>query len=102
MAESAFFEWVCDGLEQLTSLDRLQARGTVRLALKTAGLSSDTVQRQELGVVLRKLLPQELTTRGVPDSPALCERLASGLATAEIGDAGAPESAKTVFSRLSG
>jgi hypothetical protein len=44
MADSPCFDRVCAALESETSLDRIEARGTVRLALKGAGLdaASDT------------------------------------------------------------
>ena len=38
MSAVSVFDHVCDGVERGTSLDRLQSRGTVRLALKEAGL----------------------------------------------------------------
>ena len=38
VADARTFDWVCAQLEERSSLDRLEARGTVRLALKQAGL----------------------------------------------------------------
>ena len=43
MANSTAFEWLCEQLETHTSLDRLEARGTVRLTLKEAGLEASRV-----------------------------------------------------------
>ena len=40
MPDSAAFEFACGQLETGTSLDRLAARGTVRIALKQAGLEA--------------------------------------------------------------
>jgi len=34
MADSAAFGWVCEQLQRATHLSELEARGTVRLALK--------------------------------------------------------------------
>ena len=68
MADSATFEWVCNELEQRTSLDRLEARGTVRLSLKQAGLEPGTVTTEQMKVVLEKVLPSELDSRGVDAS----------------------------------
>ena len=38
MADLTAFEQACESLEQLTELSRLEARGTLRIALKEAGL----------------------------------------------------------------
>jgi hypothetical protein len=40
MADSASFDLVCEVLERDTSLERLEARGTVRLALKQTTLET--------------------------------------------------------------
>lgn len=100
MADARAFEFVCDALERETSLDRLAARGTVRLALKQAGLEPRTVTRSQLLVVLEKILPGELTSRGVADAAALCDRLRKGLAT--VPDEAGAEAADAIFARLGG
>ena len=41
MADSAAFTFVCTTLEESTALDKLEARGTIRLALKEAGLDGE-------------------------------------------------------------
>ena len=43
MADSPAFDCVCEKLEEAPPRDRLQARGTVRLALKQAGLDARSV-----------------------------------------------------------
>lgn len=102
MAESRAFDFLCDALERETSLDRLAARGTVRIALKEAGLEARTAQATQLLVVVEKLLPGELTNRGVADAAAVCARLRQGLAG--LGDEGgaAAETPDAVFARLGG
>jgi hypothetical protein len=104
MADAAAFDWVCARLEQDTSLDRLESRGTVRLALKGAGLEARTVTPEQMKVVIEKVLAAELSARGVQDAPALCARLASRLAgdAASLASSGANESPDAVFSRLGG
>lgn len=100
MADSAAFERACECLEQRTSLNRLEARGTVRLAIKRAGLDPGHVTGPELAVVAERVLRGELTARGVSDADAVCAALAAELpilATAEAGDT--PEA---IFSRLGG
>ena len=48
MPDSAAFEWTCNELEERCSLDRLEARGTVRLALKQAGLEARSVTPEQM------------------------------------------------------
>jgi len=69
------FDFVCDSLEQLTSMSRLQARGTVRLVLRTAGLEPHRVTAQQLVVVVERLLGAALRTRGIEDDALICSRL---------------------------
>lgn len=101
MADSAVFDWTAEALERETSFDRLEARGTLRIALKAAGLEPRSVTRDQMSVVLREVLPQELASRGVPDEVALCTRMDSALASAGV-DTDAPESPDAVFARLGG
>jgi len=81
MADSPVFDRTCEELEQRTDLDRLTARGTVRIALKEAGLDVGSVDAEQMGVVLRRVLPGELDNRGVAGSGALCEEIAGILAS---------------------
>lgn len=100
MADSDAFQSVAEALEQTTDLDRLEARGTLRLALKQAGLDAKSVRASELAVVIERILPTELSARGVGDTQAVVARLRAALPadpTREDGDS--PES---VFRRLGG
>lgn len=100
MADSQAFEFVTEQLEARTSLDRLAARGTVRIALKQAGLEARSVTADQMAVVLERLLPGELATRGIDGGDAICTELRSG-----IGGIGAGDTAETpdaVFQRLGG
>jgi hypothetical protein len=85
--ESAF-EWLTGRLLELTSLGEILAagdprrremtvRGTVRLALKQAGLPQEDVSADELRVVIERVLPDLLRSRLVSDAPEICRRLAS-------------------------
>jgi hypothetical protein len=98
MAEASAFDRVCGEIERATALSQLEARGTVRLALKQAGFDARSVAPHELAVVVRKLLPRELELRGIAGGGALCERIAAGLS------ADAPEARREtpedVFRRL--
>ena len=97
---SAAFDWTCEELERATDLDRLEARGTVRIALKSSGLEAGSVQPDQMRVVIEKVLPAELTARGVQDAEAICGRLAAGVARVSGGDDA--ESPDEVFKRLGG
>lgn len=100
MAESAAFDFVCDKLEESTSLDRLAVRGTVRIALKQAGLEARSVTAEQMGVVIEKILPGELASRGVDGGEAICGRIRSGLSSVvSTGQADTPDA---VFQRLGG
>ena len=79
MATSTAFEWLCGELENTTTLDRLESRGTVRIALKKAGLEPASATGDQLAVVLARVLPGELTGRGIEDSDGVCQRLAARL-----------------------
>jgi hypothetical protein len=100
MADSEAFDFVCDQLEQATALDRLAARGTVRIALKQAGLEARTVSPDEMAVVVEKLLPKELATRGVDGGESVCGRIKQGLTSLAPGKAA--DTPDAVFRRLGG
>jgi len=103
MASSQSFEWVSQELERITSLDRLEARGTLRLVLKKAGLDASSVTAKQMEVVLRQLLPRELQSRGVEDGGGACEHLLRGLTAANLSDTEpSAESPEAVFRRLGG
>jgi hypothetical protein len=94
------FDRVCDVLERSTSLDRLSARGTIRLALKAAGLESASVTPKQFSVVIARVLPDELRARGVADAASVCANLERALAEAPAAPAQpAPED---LFRRLRG
>lgn len=100
MADSPCFQQVCEVLESETSLDRLEARGTVRLMLKAAGLDPRDVTPERMSVVVEKLLPQELEARGIADSDAVCSTLRRKLAAMDA--TGASNAPEAVFARLGG
>lgn len=84
MAESPVFDRVCTALEERSDLDRLQARGTVRIALKKAGFEVTSVDVSQMDVVLKRVLPGELEVRGVEGSAKLAEALAGVLADVDV------------------
>lgn len=99
MAESPAFEWTTEALETETELSRIEARGTVRLVLKDAGLEAGSVNVQQMQVVLKRLLPQALERRRVEEPELLCARLASRLALQSL-RGGTRENAHDVFARF--
>jgi hypothetical protein len=103
MASSQSFTWASQELERITSLERLEARGTLRLVLKKAGLDASAVTAKQMEVALRELLPGELQSRGVEDADEACEHLLRGLVAANLSDTEASvESPEEVFQRLGG
>ena len=69
---TSLFDFTAERLERHTSLDRLEARGTLRIALKVAGLDPVSVIAPQLAVVFEKVMPGELENRGVSDAAAAC------------------------------
>jgi hypothetical protein len=103
MADSSVFEWTSAALERATSFNSLQARGTVRLALKKAGLDAATVNVVGMTAVLSRLMPKELASRKIEGGDAICAQLVSELKTANlaapVSDEQTPED---VFRRMFG
>lgn len=99
MANESTFDFLCDEVERASSLDRLEARGTVRIAIKQAGLDPHFATPQELAVVVEKVLPSELATRGVENSDSLCSALAKQVAT-RVEDGESRETPEAIFARL--
>lgn len=80
MAAPALFDRACEELEGVSGLSRLEARGTLRLALKAAGFEPASVNRPQLLTVLLQSLPRELESRGVHDARSVCEGVAARVA----------------------
>lgn len=98
--ESPVFERTADELEVLSRMSRLEARGTLRLALRDAGLVPKTVNAKSMLVVLERILPPLLLRRGVPGALDICRTLSSvvrSLTSETSQDFDTPEK---VFSRI--
>ena len=98
MADSPAFSWVCEELERLSDFDRLEARGTVRLAIKASGLEPRSVTPPQMQVVISKRLPAELKARGIESSDSICSRLATGLKSLDVSPT--EDSPDEIFRRL--
>ena len=62
---TTLFDLAATVLENGSELDRLEARGTLRIALRSAGLDARSVDLEQLRVVFAKVMPDELEKRGV-------------------------------------
>jgi hypothetical protein len=100
MPDSTAFEYACTELEAQTALDRLASRGTIRIALKQAGLEARSVAPEQLAVVVQKILPAELSSRGVDAVEEVCQRILGGLRGVVAGPVS--ETPDAVFKRLGG
>lgn len=103
MGESSVFERSCAELERATSFDNLSARGTVRLALKSAGLDPREVTVAQMIVVVKRVLPAELKVRGIKDADDVCSVIAGNISRVASTDAATTgASVEDVFRRLGG
>jgi hypothetical protein len=75
--ESPVFERIADELEVLSRMSRIEARGTLRLALRDAGLVPKTINAKAMLVVLERILPPLLVRRGVSGGPEVCRTLSN-------------------------
>ncbi len=97
------FDLAAEKLEESTDMDRLAARGTLRIALKEAGLDAHKLTIQQLRAVFEKLMPKELDARGVSNAAATCEAVMDGVSRSAnaigITSSASPDD---VFKRLGG
>jgi len=98
VANESTFDFLCSELENATALDRLEARGTVRIAIKQAGLDPHAATPRELAVVVEKVLPAELVNRGIENADSVCSTLAKQVGVREADDA--RETPEAIFARL--
>jgi len=102
MAASATFEKTCDVLAQSCELDKLAARGTIRIMLKASGLDAKTVEADEMIVVVERSLEKELCARGVESPELVCARILAQLQLSVKRTEPDGESPESVFARLGG
>jgi len=96
------FDFVADQLEQCTSLDRLESRGTLRIALKNSGLEPKTVTRKQFCVILESVVPGELESRGVAEASAICAALIEKIQAEPADRWEASHDVDKIFDRLAG
>ena len=100
MADSKTFEWVCRELEEATDFSQIEARGTVRIALKKSGLTAATASSVQMQVMVKRVLPDELRRRGYAEGQTVCDGLALRLKDQNFEESGDAESPEDVFARL--
>ena len=101
MSES-LFEFVAAGLKKHSELEDLEARGTIRLALKSSGLTAREVTKEQMVVVIDQVLPRELQLRGVENPEGVCRELSQAVKGFECEEDDASSvSPEDVFRRLS-
>ena len=93
------FDVASDFLEQKSDLNRIEARGTLRLGLQAAGLDSKHLTFKQLQIVFDKVMPKELEKVGITDN--LDVRASVMEALSETVDLDT-ESSDEIFSRLGG
>jgi hypothetical protein len=97
------FDIAAEKLEGSTDMDRLASRGTIRIALKNAGLDTRDLTLRQLRVVFEQLMPKELEARGVTEAVATCNSVMDEIAKAARGaDPKALNSPDEIFKRLGG
>jgi hypothetical protein len=81
------FTLVADRVSELSQLDRLESRGTLRIALKRAGVDANHLGLDEVAATFSTIMPEELEARGCTDAAAICNAIIQSL------EGVAPESA---------
>lgn len=98
MTNISNFDRAAKELEACSSLNRLEARGTLRIALKDSGFDAKSVAPDQLRVVIERLLPQHLRDRGVSDPKEICRRLVDFLP--KQGSSDVADTPEAIFERL--
>jgi hypothetical protein len=96
------FDVAAERLETHSDLDKLDARGTLRLALKSAGLDPSSLSVAQLEVVMSKVMPGELERRGVWKPENVCSAVVADVKQrfGEAASASDEASPEAVFRRL--
>ncbi|HBZ70435.1 MAG TPA: hypothetical protein DEP35_12195 [Deltaproteobacteria bacterium] len=100
MKESPVFTAICEVIEETSSLNRIAARGTVRLVMKEVGLEVHDVTSREMLALLDERMPRALRACGVENVDRVIER-ARG-AVKEAGTEREPDSAERFFDAIAG
>ena len=96
------FSFVADELERCTPLDRLEARGTLRIVLKNSGLDPQSVTHRQFCVILGSVAPDELESRGVVAAQAICVALIAKVQSEPADRWKSGRDVDEIFDRLAG
>jgi hypothetical protein len=96
------FDVAAERLETHSDLDKLEARGTLRIALRAAGLDANALSIAQLEVVMDKIMPGELERRGVWKPESVCSAVMADVKRqfGEAADTSEDASPESVFRRL--
>ena len=72
--DTTIFDFAAERLKHHAGFDRLAARGTLRIAIKAAGLEPNNLTGAQLQVVFEKVMPEELKLRGVSNTVVSLQR----------------------------
>ena len=97
---SPAFEFVCERLEAVAKMSRIEARGTVRLALREVGKNPMYVTPQDMAMIVTRVLPRMLQNRGVKDAPNICGEIGVQLNQAKLASGATYLDPAEVFARL--
>lgn len=97
----AAFDSLAQALEEHTALSRIEARGTLRLAMKEAGVDPGRLTIEQIEAVMRKVMPGELAARAIDNGQEICESIAAE-ANLHVDDATGGYSPEDSFFRLGG
>lgn len=97
---SAVFEFVCERLETMAKMSRIEARGTVRLALREVGKNPTHVSTNDMCTIVSKVLPRMLQTRGLKEGAQICHEIAQQLSQAKIASGATYLDPAEIFARL--
>ncbi len=97
------FDIAAENLEGATDMDRLAARGTLRIAVKEAGLDPHKLTVSQLRAVFEKLMPKALDAGGVSNATTACQTVMDEIArSADASDIASSASPDDIFKRLGG
>lgn len=99
MADSVVFDFVAEELERTTNLDRLEARGMLRVVLRQALFDSKSLTVKQMQLVIDRLLAAHLCRCAVENPESVCEGLTRNLKAKGFGPSLA-ESPDEIFGRM--